>query len=153
MQMMTENAVAILPSAPTLVRNRDVEHGFRQDSDFMYLSGFNEPDSVIVLIPKRKQGEYVLFCRDRDLKKETWNGRRFGPEGVVEHFAADDAYSIDDLEEILPGLMENRESVYYSIGLNPAFDKHEHSLHTCAAETVLMRLGNRANSLRLRYSV
>ncbi len=124
MQMMTENAVAILPSAPTLVRNRDVEHGFRQDSDFMYLSGFNEPDSVIVLVPNRKQGEYVLFCRDRDLKKETWNGRRFGPEGAVEHFAADDAYSIDDLEEILPGLMENRESVYYSIGLNPDFDKH-----------------------------
>ena len=124
MHMMTENAVAILPSSPTLVRNRDVEHGFRQDSDFMYLSGFNEPDSVIVLIPGRKQGEYVLFCRDRDLKKETWNGRRFGPEGVIEHFAADDAYPIDDLEEILPGLMENRESVYYSIGLNPAFDKH-----------------------------
>jgi Xaa-Pro aminopeptidase len=124
MRMMTENAVAILPSSPTLVRNRDVEHGFRQDSDFMYLSGFNEPDSVIVLVPGRKQGEYVLFCRDRDLKKETWNGRRFGPEGAVEHFAADDAYSIDDLEEILPGLMENRESVYYSIGLNPTFDKH-----------------------------
>jgi len=124
MRMMTENAVAILPSAPTLIRNRDVEHGFRQDSDFMYLSGFNEPDSVIVLIPNRKQGEYVLFCRDRDMKKETWNGRRFGPEGAVEHFSADAAYPIDDLEEILPGLMENRESVYYSIGLNPAFDKH-----------------------------
>ncbi|MFV9615565.1 MAG: Xaa-Pro aminopeptidase [Gammaproteobacteria bacterium] len=124
MHMMTENAVAILPSSPTLVRNRDVEHGFRQDSDFMYLSGFNEPDSVIVLIPGRKQGEYVLFCRDRDLKKETWNGRRFGPEGAIEHFAADDAYPIDDLEEILPGLMENRDSVYYSIGLNPDFDKH-----------------------------
>ena len=100
--MMTENAVAILPSSPTLVRNRDVEHGFRQDSDFMYLSGFNEPDSVIVLVPNRKQGEYVLFCRDRDVKKETWNGRRFGPEGAVEHFAADEAYPIDDLEEILP---------------------------------------------------
>ncbi len=124
MRMMTGNAVAILPSAPTLVRNRDVEHGFRQDSDFTYLSGFNEPDSVIVLIPNRKQGEYVLFCRERDKKKETWNGRRFGPEGAVEYFAADDAYPIDDLEEILPGLMENRESVYYSIGLNPAFDKH-----------------------------
>ena len=55
MRMMSENSVAILPSAPTLVRNRDVEHGFRQDSDFMYLSGFNEPESVIVLIPNRKQ--------------------------------------------------------------------------------------------------
>ena len=122
--MMHENSVAILPSAPTLIRNRDVEHGFRQDSDFMYLSGFNEPESVIVLIPGRKQGEFVLFCRDRDLTQETWNGRRYGPEGAVEFFAADSAYPIEDLDEILPGLMEDRESVYYSIGLNTEFDKH-----------------------------
>lgn len=124
MRMMNENSVAILPAALTLVRNRDVEHGFRQDSDFMYLSGFNEPEAVIVLIPNRKQGEYILFCRDRDPTKETWNGRRHGMEGAVEVFGADDAYPIDDLDEILPGLMEDRESVYYSIGLNPDFDKH-----------------------------
>jgi Xaa-Pro aminopeptidase len=124
MQMMHDNSVAILPSAPTLVRNRDVEHGFRQDSDFQYLSGFNEPESVIVLIPGRKQGEFVMFCRDRDPLKETWDGRRHGPEGAVEQFGADDAYPIDHLEDILPGLMEDRESVYYTIGLNPSFDKH-----------------------------
>ena len=124
MRMMHENSVAILPSAPTLIRNRDVEHGFRQDSDFMYLSGFNEPESVIVLVPHRKQGEFILFCRDRDPVKETWHGRRYGIEGALEHFDADDAYPIEDLEEILPGLMEGRESVYYSIGLNPTFDKH-----------------------------
>ncbi len=124
MRMMHENSVAILPAAPTLIRNRDVEHGFRQDSDFTYLSGFNEPESVIVLIPNRKQGEFVLFCRDRDPAIETWNGRRYGMEGAIEHFDADDAYPIDELEEILPGLMENRESVYYSIGLNPQFDQH-----------------------------
>ena len=124
MRMMNENSVAILPAAPTLIRNRDVEHGFRQDSDFMYLSGFDEPEAVIVLIPNRKQGEYILFCRDRDPTKETWNGRRYGMEGAVELFGADDAYPIDDLEDILPGLMEDRESVYYSIGLNPDFDKH-----------------------------
>jgi len=124
MGMMTDNSVAILPAAQSLIRNRDVEHGFRQDSDFMYLSGFNEPESVIVLTPNRKQGEYILFCRDRDPTKETWNGRRYGLEGAVEHFGADDAYPIDDLEDILPGLMEGRESVYYSIGLNPEFDKH-----------------------------
>ena len=124
MRMMHENSVAILPSAPTLIRNRDVEHGFRQDSDFMYLSGFNEPESVIVLIPHRKQGEFILFCRDRDPVRETWDGRRHGIEGAMAHFDADDAYPIDDLEEILPGLMEGRESVYYSIGLNPTFDTH-----------------------------
>jgi Xaa-Pro aminopeptidase len=124
MRMMSENSVAILPAAPTLIRNRDVEHGFRQDSDFMYLSGFSEPDAVIVLIPNRKQGEFIMFCRDRDPEKETWNGRRYGMEGAVEQFGADDAYPIDDLEDILPGLMEDRESVYYSIGLNPEFDQH-----------------------------
>ena len=124
MRMMSENSVAILPAAPTLIRNRDVEYSFRQDSDFTYLSGFNEPESVIVLIPNRKQGEFVLFCRDRDPAKETWEGRRNGMEGAVENFNANDAYPIEDLEEILPGLMEGRESVYYSIGLNPSFDTH-----------------------------
>ncbi|MCG6938137.1 MAG: Xaa-Pro aminopeptidase [Gammaproteobacteria bacterium] len=124
MRMMNESSVAILPAAPTLIRNRDVEHGYRQDSDFMYLSGFNEPESVIVLIPNRKQGEFVLFCRDRDPVKETWNGRRYGMEGAVEQFGANEAYAIDRLEEILPGLMESCESVYYSIGLNPQFDRH-----------------------------
>ena len=124
MRMMGESSIAILPSAPVLLRNRDVEHGFRQDSDFYYLSGFPEPESVIVLVPGRKQGQYILFCRDRDQKKETWDGRRYGPEGAVEHFGADDAFPITDMEDILPGLMEHCESVYFTIGLNPEFDKH-----------------------------
>ena len=124
MRMMGDDSIAILPAAPTLIRNRDVEHHFRQDSDFSYLSGFPEPEAVIVLIPHRKNGQFVLFCRERDPKKETWNGYRYGPEGAVEHFAADDAYPIDDLEDILPGLMEHCESVHYTIGLNPEFDKH-----------------------------
>jgi len=123
MKMMGENSIAILPAAPLLIRNRDVEHGFRQDSDFYYLSGFVEPEAVVVLVPGRKQAQYILFCRERDKVKETWNGYRYGPEGAVEHFSADDAFPIDDLEEILPGLMEHCESVYYTIGLNPEFDK------------------------------
>jgi Xaa-Pro aminopeptidase len=124
MRMMGEGAIAILPSAPVLLRNRDVEHGFRQDSDFYYLSGFPEPESVIVLVPGRKQGQYILFCRDRDRKKETWDGRRYGPEGAIEYFDADEAYPISELEDVLPELMEHCESVYYTIGLNPEFDKH-----------------------------
>ena len=123
MKMMGENSIAILPAAPLLIRNRDVEHGFRQDSDFYYLSGFVEPEAVVVLVPGRKQAQYILFCRERDKVKETWNGYRYGPEGAVEHFSTDDAFPIDDLEEILPGLMEQCESVYYTIGLNPEFDK------------------------------
>jgi len=124
MRMMGNNSIAILPAAPLLIRNRDVEHSFRQDSDFYYLSGFTEPEAVIVLVPGRTKAEYILFCRERDKVKETWNGYRYGPEGAVEHFGADDAFPIDDMEEILPGLMEHCESVYYTIGLNPEFDKH-----------------------------
>ncbi len=124
MRMMGENAIAILPAAPMLIRNRDVEHGFRQDSDFFYLSGFVEPEAVVVLVPGRKQAQYILFCRERDKVKETWNGYRYGPEGAVEHFDADDAFPIEDMDDILPGLMEHYESVYYTIGLNPEFDKH-----------------------------
>ena len=124
MRMMGDDAIAILPAAPVLLRNRDVEHGFRQDSDFYYLSGFKEPEAVIVLVPGRKQGQFILFCRKRDQQKEVWNGRRYGPEGAIEHFAADEAHTIDELEDVLPGLMEHSESVYYTIGLNPEFDKH-----------------------------
>jgi len=122
MRMMGDESIAILPAAPVLIRNRDIEHGFRQDSDFYYLSGFDEPEAVIVLIPGRKHGQFVMFCRERDRLKETWNGRRYGPEGVVEHFGADEAYPIEDMEEILPGLMEQCESVYYTIGVHPEFD-------------------------------
>jgi Xaa-Pro aminopeptidase len=123
MRMMGNDSIVILPAAPLLIRNRDVEHSFRQDSDFYYLSGFVEPEAVVVLVPGRKDAEYILFCRERDKVKEIWNGYRYGPEGAVEHFAADDAFPIEDLEDILPGLMEHCASVYYTIGLNPEFDK------------------------------
>ena len=124
MRMMGEDAIAILPAAPVQLRNRDVEQPFRQDSDFYYLSGFPEPEAVIVLVPGRKQGRFILFCRDRDPKMETWHGRRFGPQGAVERFGADEAHPIGRLDDVLPDLMAQCESVYYTIGLNPEFDKH-----------------------------
>lgn len=123
MRMMGKESIAILPAAPMRIRNRDVEHKYRQDSDFLYLSDFPEPEAVIVLIPGRKNGEYVLFCRDRDPLMETWNGKRYGPEGVIETFDADDAFPIDDIDDILPGLMEGCERVYYTMGLDLNFDK------------------------------
>ena len=82
MKMMGKNTIAILPSASELIRNRDAHFPFRQDSDFLYLTGFNEPDAVMVLIPGRKHGEYIIFCREKDPEKETWNGRRAGLEGA-----------------------------------------------------------------------
>ena len=78
MQMMGPGSVAILPAAPEVVRNRDVHYPYRPDSDFYYLTGFTEPEAIAVLIPGRKQAEYVLFCRERDEKRERWDGARAG---------------------------------------------------------------------------
>jgi len=122
MGLMGVNSIAILPAAREKIRSRDTEYHFRQDSDFYYLTGFDEPDAVLVLLPERPHGEYVLFCRDRDPAKEIWDGYRAGPDGACEKFGADDAFPIDDIDEILPGLLEGRERMYYSLGKDADFD-------------------------------
>jgi Xaa-Pro aminopeptidase len=123
MRMMGQDAIAILPTNPERTRNRDVEYPFRPDSDFYYLTGFAEPEAVAVLVPGRPHGEYLLFCRDRDPEKETWNGRRAGLEGAVENYGADDAFPIGDVDDILPGLLESHERVFYTMGATPDFDQ------------------------------
>ena len=123
MAHMAANSIAIVPSARHAVRSRDVDYHFRQDSDFYYLSGFPEPDAVLVLLPGRAQGEYILFCRERDPERELWDGRRSGQEGAVRDFGADDAFPIGDIDEILPGLIEGRDRVYYAMGRMPEFDR------------------------------
>lgn len=122
MEQMADNSIAILPSATETIRNNDVHHRFRQNSDFMYLTGFREPDAVLVLMPGREQGEYVLFVRDKDPAREIWDGYRAGPDGAVEQFQADDAFPIDDIDDILPGLMEGRSRVYSQMGVDGDFD-------------------------------
>jgi Xaa-Pro aminopeptidase len=123
MRMVGTGGIAILPSAPVRTRSRDVEYRFRQDSDFYYLTGFAEPDAVAVLSPGREKGEYVLFCRDRDSDKERWDGSRAGPKGAVEQYGADDAFPIDDIDDILPGMIESCSSVYYTMGAYGDFDR------------------------------
>jgi Xaa-Pro aminopeptidase len=123
METMGEGAIAILPSAPVRGRNRDVDFPYRQDSDFYYLTGFPEPESVMALVPGRSQGAYLLFCRERDPKQELWDGARAGLEGACKTYKADDAFPIGDIDDILPGLMENRERVFYAMGYNPEFDQ------------------------------
>lgn len=123
MDNLEDNSIVILPAAPERTRNRDIEYRYRQDSDFWYLSGFPEPEAVMVLIPGREHGEFVLFCRERDRTMETWHGYRSGPEGAVAQYGADDAFPIADIDEILPGLIEGRERVYYDIGREPEFDR------------------------------
>lgn len=122
MTEMEANSIAILPAAPMYIRNRDVEHIYRQDSDFQYLSGFPEPEAVIALIPGREHGEYVLFCRERDPARELWDGLRAGQDGAISEYGADDAFPIGDIDDILPGLIEGRSRVYYAIGSNQEFD-------------------------------
>ncbi len=121
MQLM-DNGVAVIPGATEQVRNGDVHHDFRPDSDFHYLCGFPEPDACMVLIPGREQGEFILFCREKDPQRELWDGRRAGLEGAVAEYGADDAFPIDDIDEILPGLLENRDRVYCTMGRYAEFD-------------------------------
>ncbi|MEW6354674.1 MAG: Xaa-Pro aminopeptidase [Pseudomonadota bacterium] len=123
MHMMGDGAIAILPTAPVRLRNRDVEYPYRPDSDFYYLTGFPEPEACAVLIPGRKQGEYILFNRERDEQMEIWNGRRAGQEGACAEYGADDAFPITDIDDILPGLMEHCDRVYYTMGTHPEFDQ------------------------------
>ena len=123
MEHMEPDSIAIVPSAKEIIRNRDVEYAFRQDSDFYYLTGFDEADAVLVLLPGREHGEYVMFCRERDPKMELWNGYRAGPEGLCKSYGADDAFPIGDIDEILPGLLEGRERVYYAMGRHAEFDQ------------------------------
>jgi len=125
MQRIGKGNIALIGSASTRTRNRDVDYPFRQDSDFYYLTGFNEPEALAVFIPGREQGEYLLFCREFDEKKALWEGAHAGLEGATKHFEADDAFPIDDLNDILPGLLENKTKVFYPMGRDSDLD---HSL-------------------------
>jgi len=123
MDIVDCGGIAIQPTAPERIRNRDVYYPFRSDSDFHYLTGFPEPEAVMVLVPNRPQGEYILFCREKDPEAETWHGRRAGLEGACDLYGADDAFPISDLDDILPGLLENKERIYYTMGRYQDFDQ------------------------------
>ncbi len=116
------NDIVIVATSPVKSRNGDVEYQFRPDSDFYYLSGFVEPEAVLVISPGRSQGEYVLFCREKDHTREMWDGRRTGLEGAIEQYGADDAFPIEDINDILPGLMEEKEKLFTTVGRYPDFD-------------------------------
>jgi Xaa-Pro aminopeptidase len=122
MQRIGKGNIALLGSSSTKVRNRDVHYPFRQDSDFYYLTGFSEPDALAVFIPGREQGEYILFCREFDEAKALWEGAHAGLEGATGHYQADDAFPIEDLDEILPGMLENKHKVFYPMGRDSDLD-------------------------------
>jgi Xaa-Pro aminopeptidase len=108
-------AALVVFSAPELLRNNDVEHEWRQDSDFHYLSGFDEPGSVLVL-RGGAEPRFVLFVRPRDPERETWDGPRAGVDGAVADFGADAAYPLSELADRLPDLLGNLDSVFYRLG-------------------------------------
>ncbi len=122
MRSAGDGAILILPAASPRIRSGDTHFPYRQDSDFWYLTGFDEPDAVLVLVPGRRHGETLLFCRERDLEREAWDGPRLGPEGVVAQLGFDDAYPITDIDDILPGLLEGRRRVHYHLGRDTDFD-------------------------------
>lgn len=122
MGMMAPDSIAVVPAATVRMRNRDTQYPFRQDSDFFYLTGFAEPDAVLVLAPGRQHGQVILFCRERDARAELYDGERLGPDRAVAGLRIDDAFPVNDLEDILPGLLEGRERIYMTLGEHPDFD-------------------------------
>jgi Xaa-Pro aminopeptidase len=115
MRRMEPNSVAILPAAREVTRSNDTEYRFRQDSDFYYLTGFDEPDAIAVVAPSRAE-RYTLFVRPRDREKETWTGRRAGIEGAKQRHGADAAFPVEEFEEKLTELLDGAGSLYYRLG-------------------------------------
>lgn len=122
MRLMGDHSIAVIPAARQAMRSRDTEYSYRADSNMLYLTGFDEPEALMVLIPNRKAGQYLIFCRERDPEKETWHGRRLGVEDAPAALGADDAFPISDIDDIVPGLLENKQSVYHTLGKDPQFD-------------------------------
>ena len=122
-EIMGEESMDILPAAPQRLRNRDIYYSYRQNSNFYYLTGFPEPKALAVIVPQREQGQYILFCREKNPSKESWYGNRAGLEGACEIYGADDAFPITDIDDIVPGLMESCRRLYYPMGYDEEFDE------------------------------
>ncbi|HVA80037.1 MAG TPA: aminopeptidase P N-terminal domain-containing protein, partial [Candidatus Binataceae bacterium] len=122
MDALGADATAILPSAPAAFRSGDVEFIYRQDNDFYYVTGFEEPEAVAIFAPGHPDGEFVMFVRPRDKDRETWTGRRAGVEGAVIDYGADKAFTIDELEKVLPRYLEKSERLHFPMGRNPELE-------------------------------
>ena len=113
--------IAIIPTAPEVIRNRDSHYPYRFDSYFYYLTGFKEPESVLVLIAGNSP-KSILFCREKDIEREIWDGFRYGPEAAKAEFGFDEAYSINQLDEMLQKLLGNQAKLFYSLGADRYWD-------------------------------
>ncbi|MDP3562295.1 MAG: Xaa-Pro aminopeptidase [Legionellaceae bacterium] len=122
-QQLPLNSVALIPAAKETLRNGDAHHRFRQASDFYYLTGFNEPESVLVIINTGSNAVSILFNRVHDPIQEQWTGARLGQDAAVKQLGVDKAYPIDTLDSQLPVLLQDKQSIYYAIGHDPSWDK------------------------------
>jgi len=123
MDAVGAEAAVIVKASQVLIRNRDADYPFRQDSDFLYLTGFNEPDAVAVLLPGRPEGEFVLFCPEKDPAMERWTGIRAGIEGAVRDYGADQAFNLSDLDTEILKLLAGRSTIHYRMGIDSDFDQ------------------------------
>lgn len=114
--------VALIPTAPEAIRNRDSHYPYRFDSYFYYLSGFREPEAVIMLVAGAEP-KSILFCRDKDIEREIWDGFRYGPDAARVEFGFDEAYSITQLDELVPKFLANQPRLFYSLGAEKAWDE------------------------------
>src|ERR1044072_228011 len=121
MRRMNQKSVAIIPSAREATRSNDTQYRFRQDSDFYYLTGFEEPDSIAVIAPGREQ-KYTLFVRPRDPEQEIWVGRRACVEGAKSEFGADESFPIDEFDDKLQEILDGAERLYYRLGVHNDLD-------------------------------
>ncbi len=118
-----EGAIVLVPAAPVRRRNGDVAYPYRQSSDFHYLTGFPEPEAMLALVPGRKGGEAVLFCRERDPDREAWDGPMVGLDGARETYLMDEAFPIGDLDDVMPSLINGTERLYCELGRDQEFDQ------------------------------
>lgn len=121
MRRMEPDSVAIIPSAREATRSNDTQYRFRQDSDFLYLTGFEEPEAIAVVTPGREQ-KFRLFVRPRDPDREIWDGRRAGVEGAKAEYGADEGLPIVEFDEKLQDILDGAEKLYYRLGVNSDLD-------------------------------
>lgn len=121
MKRMDQKSVAIIPAAREATRSNDTQYRYRQDSDFLYLTGFEEPESIAIIAPGREQ-KYTLFVRPRDPEREIWDGKRAGVEGAKSEFGAEEAFPIAEFDEKLHEILDGANLLYYRLGVNADLD-------------------------------
>ena len=157
MDKLGNDSVLIIPCAQHYKRTRDVEYPYRQDSDFYYLTGFGESDSLMMLIPDRKNGQFILFCKDKDPLKERWDGPIVGPIEAKKDFDADQSYAIDEIEELLPNLIKGKKLIYtpydmdekFSLRLKKWIQSSDRLLKIKNSKTKILNSSNILHEIRL----